>query len=84
MHIEDWHNEYWIKNVSREAFISWCATNKPEYSAEESGLIYDSHVLPKLSELPVTAIPAEVATEQAVTKPIAPYTTEPTHEGEED
>lgn len=44
---QDWHKEHWIKTVSREAFIEWCRVNQPQYSAEDAGLIYDSHVLPE-------------------------------------
>jgi len=59
MKLENWHKEAWIKNLNdlypnetekrngRTMFIEWCKINKPEISAEEAGLIYDSHVMPK-------------------------------------
>lgn len=43
---QDWHKEHWIKTVSREKFIEWCSINQPQYTPEEAGLIYDSHVVP--------------------------------------
>ena len=46
MILESWHKEQWIKTVTKEAFIAWCAVNKPEYTTEDATLIYESHVLP--------------------------------------
>ena len=60
MIIENWHKEAWIKTVSREDFILWCEVNKPEYSADQAGLIHDSHVMPKGDFRPLIDVSKEV------------------------
>lgn len=52
MIIESWHKEQWIKNTTKEKFVAWCKVNKPEYSAEDAALIYDSHVMPVEPKIP--------------------------------
>lgn len=49
---QDWHKEPWIKKCTRVAFIEWCAQFQ-NLSAEDAGLIYDSHVLPEPDKVQV-------------------------------
>lgn len=51
---KDWHKEPWIKKVTREDFIAWCAENT-DYSSDQAGLVYDSHVPPAKPEISIVS-----------------------------